>query len=358
MKTLLVSTSSLWNCGDDFIREGVMNLLQLKDKVRVLWWNRGYGIPSKYANDLDINLEHMDYFLAAGTPQWLFKNEKIFEYCLHNQISFSLIGVGTDNRKSSTHNKLLEKLSESNLCELAWARDARAYQTLSNFDFSPKLIPDPCFFKPMEKPISKYNILTWRDRFKFDLDPNLLTSFPKYWLKAQYNRLVNSYFKDRDKSRKRYNNYFLNIFEKLNSPKLVIVHDNREIKKAEKIFGSENVFYSTNYERIFQMYAKANKQIGARIHGAIPALLHKAPARLIYHTQKAETVPESLNLIDPSLKNSDFFKLYYYEDNPEQFKSFSTENHDSFSLSKKLNQVKKELRNQITKTNQLSEFIK
>ena len=67
MKTLLLSTSSLWNCGDDFIREGVMELMQFRPDVRILWWNRGYGITDTYANDLRINLPHVDYVILAGT---------------------------------------------------------------------------------------------------------------------------------------------------------------------------------------------------------------------------------------------------------------------------------------------------
>jgi len=67
MKTVLLGTTSLWNCGDDFIREGVLELLQLKSGVRTLWWNRGYGIKNAYANDLDTNLPLIDYFIAAST---------------------------------------------------------------------------------------------------------------------------------------------------------------------------------------------------------------------------------------------------------------------------------------------------
>ena len=95
MKTILISTSSLWNCGDDFIREGVMETLDVRDDVRTLWWNRGFGIGESYANDLKLNLSHADYVVIAGTPKWIFNNERIYQHCLQKKIPLALIGVGT-----------------------------------------------------------------------------------------------------------------------------------------------------------------------------------------------------------------------------------------------------------------------
>ena len=71
MKTVLMSTSSLWNCGDEFIRNGVLNLLNLKPDVRTIWWNRAYGVRSAFANDINLNVRHCDYFIIAASPSWM-----------------------------------------------------------------------------------------------------------------------------------------------------------------------------------------------------------------------------------------------------------------------------------------------
>ncbi|MCA9399433.1 MAG: polysaccharide pyruvyl transferase family protein, partial [Candidatus Omnitrophica bacterium] len=177
MKTLLLSTSSLWNCGDDFIRDGVLELLCPNDDVRTLWWNRGYGIQNAYANDLDINLALTDYFIVAGTPKWVFKNEQIYRYCLEKKIPMSLIGVGTRDLIAKSQYDLMKKVAASGLCEVCLTRDRLAHEALKELGFSNgEMILCPCFFKPvLTKQEKKWHILSSREQYNFNVDPQLLS---------------------------------------------------------------------------------------------------------------------------------------------------------------------------------------
>lgn len=304
MKTILLSTSSLWNCGDDFIREGVLELLQLKEDVRTLWWNRGFGISKTYANSLKVNLPLMNYFIVAGTPKWIFNSEPIYRYCLKKGTPLSIIGVGTRDIYGKSQYNLLKKVAKSGLCEAALARDKSAAETLQELGFKDvELILDPCFFKkPIHQDIRELNILGWREQYSLDADPKLLIRFPGYALRALLEKKI---FKRENlvKKRKLYNEFMLNVFNKLPNPKLVTVHDNREIKKAEELFGKEYVFYSTDPNKLFAKYSKAKFYIGSRIHGALPALLHGASIHLIYTTKKSQVLSDAIRILSPNVKD-------------------------------------------------------
>jgi Polysaccharide pyruvyl transferase len=315
VKTLLISTSSLWNCGDDFIREGVMETLDIRDDVRTLWWNRGFGIGENYANDLKLNLSHADYVVIAGTPKWIFNNERIYRHCLRKKIPLALIGVGTRDLIGAKQTELMQAVAKSGLCEIALARDHAAYETLGELGFAgAEKILDPCFFvPPLNTPPGQLNIFAWRAQFSLDGDPRLPLRHPIYVAKKLLAK-EGAGGVSRPQRRRNYDTAACNIFERMAEPKRVVVHDNREIADAERLFGADRVFYSTDYREIFKQYAAARYVIGSRIHGTIPALLHGAPLDLIYTTAKASVVTDAIALIGarcPGL--ADAVRLWNYE---------------------------------------------
>ena len=299
MKTVLFSTSSLWNCGDDFIRDGVLELLQLKEDVRRLWWNRGFGISESYANDLTINLPLTDYFIVAGTPKWIFNNEKIYQYCLDHAIPLSIIGVGTKDFVSPSTYNLIRKVAKSGLCEIAMARDDNAASLFKELGFNNiHKILDPCFYKPSLniKKTQRRHIVGWRDPFSIDGDPKLALRHPLMVAKKLFSSDILNVASKRE-LRQAYNRMFLDYYNALPNPKLVIVHDNREIAPAEAIFGKENVFYSTSKDDLFNLYSSCISYFGARIHGAIPAIIHGGSAHLIYMSDKSQVVSNAIDII-------------------------------------------------------------
>ncbi|ABZ76851.1 hypothetical protein Shal_2292 [Shewanella halifaxensis HAW-EB4] len=321
MKTILFSTSSLWNCGDDYIRDGVNELLQLKEDVRVLWWNRGFGITNSYANALKVNLPLMDYFIVAGTPKWIFNNEKIYQYCLDHSIPLSIIGVGTKDFVTSAQYELMRKIARSGLCEIVIARDKAAYQAFKELGFTNcHLMLDPCFFKPTRpgSTLPKLHIVGWREQYSLDGDPKLALKHPLLVVK----RLLSGgalNFADKNKLKQTYDNLFIDYFNRLPSPKIVTVHDNREIAAAEALFGKDNVYYATDYEALFSLYSRAKSYFGSRIHGAIPAIIHGASAQLVYTTEKAEVVTQSMEIIGKSYPEiSDFVSVHQFN---QEFKT-------------------------------------
>ncbi len=308
MKTILLSTSTLWNCGDDFIRDGLLELLKPKDDIRMIWWNRGYGISNAYANSLKENLALMNYFLVAGTPKWVFNNEAIYKYCLKKAIPLSIIGVGTRDIINNSQYRLLKKIAQSGLCECALARDHIAYSTLEELGFKDvELILDPCFFKaPLSDQREKINIIGWRKQYHLDGDPLLVSKHPFYVVKEVLKKI---FFRQKQRSRNKaqYDKLLKDIFDQLPDPKKVIVHDNREIKPAEKLFGKDSVFYATDYNNIFSNYARAKFYVGSRIHGAIPSLIHGANIQLLYTTNKSDVLNSAMSLLSkyyPDIQNS------------------------------------------------------
>ena len=202
MKTLLISTTNLWNCGDDFIREGLLELMRLKPYVRTLWWNRAYGITDTFANDLTVNLRAADYVLIAGTPEWINMTHRLYLHCLRYGIPLSLIGVGLRGGiKNVWERQLMERLATSGLVEVCTARDQVAAEFLRSLGFKDvQLTLDPAFFiRPL--PGQRINsILCWRDISRHNRRPwSQLgtwlkwklgrTPVPKECVK-QYNRLI------------------------------------------------------------------------------------------------------------------------------------------------------------------------
>lgn len=275
-----------------------MELLDIREDVRTIWWNRGFGIGENYANDLRLNLRHSDYVIFAGTPKWVFNNERIYRHCLREKIPLALIGVGTRDLIDDKQFKLLQAVAKSGLCEIALARDTVAYDTLRELGFEGvEKILDPCFFvPPLNTSVGSMNILTWRWQFAIDGDPRLPLRHPIYVAKKLLSKELSGGL-SRQQRRKNYDLLARSIFERLPDPKRVIVHDNREIAEAEQLFGAENVFYSTDYREMFKQYANARYVAGSRIHGAIPALLHGASLDLIYTTAKASVITDAIDLI-------------------------------------------------------------
>lgn len=235
MKTILVSTSSLWNCGDDFIRRGLFDLMKLRPLVPTIWWNRAYGVAPTFANDLRVNLPATDYILIAGTPEWVDRNEELYRYSLRHDVPISLVGVGLRGCiRLASQARLLERVAESGLVEVCLARDRVALGFLRDCGFKDVgMTLDPAFFMQPLSTERTHNILCWRDIARRGPRP---LGRPLPWL----------HWMSRGKRRSKrmalmYNRLMREVFSSMAEPKIVTVHDNREISIAEQLFGPERV---------------------------------------------------------------------------------------------------------------------
>lgn len=355
MKTILISTSSLWNCGDDFIRNGVLNLLNLKSEVRTIWWNRANGVRSAFANDLKLNISHCDYFIVAGTPTWINSTEYIYRYCLKNRVPIALIGVGSRGGIWNFRQKnLLRKLAKSDLVEICMVRDEFAFETLKGYGFGDvTLILDPAFFVTPLATNGKVNILGWRD----------YTVPEKMKLRDYAKRTVGRVRPNHRELRtfvKWYDRFMQDIFHQLPSPRLVVVHDNREIKRAEGLFGAEYVFYSTDYRQIFKIYSGAKTYIGSRIHGAIPCFVHGACVNLLYLIDKAHVFENSAEILSKrvaGIKNS--MKVVYIQNRNIRFpQDFVDTTPDRNAIRLALDEEKVNIQKILKQRKVLSTFLK
>lgn len=260
MKTLLLSTTSGWNCGDDFIRWGLLRALNLRPDVRVLWWNRGYGIEASYANDLDVNLPLADAIIMAGTPEWGARNERLYRHALETDTPIYLLGVGKHGGIDD-HADLFGSVVDAGLIRLAIARDTMAHETLACYGVDADVLCDPAFYMdPL--PGGDVAIVGWR-----------LVGRPA---NPRQSEVLDGLLYD--------------SWSRLDGPKVVVVHDNREVAPAEELFGAESVYYATDPRDLLDVYARCRYYVGARIHGAVPSLLAGAPAHLYYQSNKAECV--------------------------------------------------------------------
>ena len=289
MPNVLISTTALWNCGDDFIREGVLRLLKLKAECNQIWWNRGFGIESKYSNDLEYNLSFADYIVIAGTPQWMMLNERLFEVALKRSLPVAIIGVGTNGIVSQRHKRLLSEIATKGLCEIASARDRNGLNALKNAGLClAKQIIDPAYFCETLQLQQEYSVFGWRDFNIVTSDPRFIRFFPLKWLKLKQQHLLN--INARQKKVSCYDQVMVDAFNKTRGPKVVLVHDNRELDRAVTLFGAKNVAYFSDHKKVYELLAKCKHYIGSRIHGAIPAFIHGARVQLIYEDCRWEAI--------------------------------------------------------------------
>ena len=265
--TVLLSTSTCWNCGDDWIREGLLRVLGLRPDVRVLWYNRGWGVRGVFANSLEINLPLADMVIMAGTPEWIARNEPLYGHCLKHSVPMALLGVGmSGGYDKERHGRLMHKVAAAGLVEVAIARDGSAASHLTQFGIQNTALCDPGIFHQPAGEGGNLNVVCWRGL-------GLGDSPDRYEL--QNNALDQALF---------------TAYEAMEKPKRVTVHDNREVKAAERLFGAGQVFYSSNPADLFQLYSGCRYFVGARIHGFVAALLHGAAGHLIYPSKKAQAV--------------------------------------------------------------------
>ncbi len=356
MKTLLLSTSSLWNCGDDFIRKGLLNLMRIRPDVRMLWWNRAYGSTDTYANDLDLNLRLSDYILLAGTPEWVLKNERIYEHCLAQGKPLSIIGVGLEGCvQNASQRRLLEKVAESGLAEVGLGRDSFAVHFLKDVGFQDVgLMPDPAFFMEPLPARNVNNILCWRN---LDLRPYSLAGRVKRLARSMTQPIPPGYQYAPAANTAAYNEAMVAIFEQLPEPKFVTVHDNREIEPAEHLFDAD-VFYATDHDEMLRVYATCANYVGARIHGAIGALVHGASVNLFYANRKARVIEDSVDILaghDP--KVADGIHVHYLADTGFSPDKVTMAVLDKDALARALDAERQRIRERLLAAGQLRTFM-
>jgi len=290
-KTILVSTSTIWNPGDDFIRDGVLSLIDNPENYNFIYWNRAKHVASQYDNDLDYNLKFIDYIIFAGTPQWLLVNEKIYEYAMKNNIHMSLIGVGNSNKHPDWGHleDLLDRISKSELIDIATTRDRSAYDRLNEYGIKSDILPCPaglcsrCNGPMIDKP-KQYYCLSFTDINPYIVNGNNFIIYQYYDLC----KWIVSYLLTNAKQ------------EEIK----VIAHSVIDIDIAKRLFPNIDILYSSNYRDYYTWYSNCKLFIGNRVHGSICALSHRSPAIFIGTDERSGTLAV-YNELTPAIRTID-----------------------------------------------------
>lgn len=274
MKTVLVSTTAGWNCGDDWIRVGLLRALELRPDVDVIYWNRGWGIDRTYANAPRVNLPLTDYVIVAGSPEWVENTEPVYEYCTATDTPVALLGVGkTGGYDADRHGALMDGLVSRGLLDAAIARDPIAAETLARIGVPDvPVLCDPAVFYPPSVPGGDLAVVGWRGfgngRPLVPYVPDRLDGV------SGVDALPSTYFRETWKT-----------WEERR--RIVTVHDNREIAAARSLFGRDAVRYRTDPAAMMRLYERCGAYVGGRIHGFVASVIHGGTAHLVYRNQKA-----------------------------------------------------------------------
>lgn len=147
MDNFIVSTTCMWNFGDELIRMGVKELLP----GNYLLWNRNPDFQSKPAflsnsfssNDLESIKSHVSGIVLAGTPQWTGRSVSFLYKMAGLGIPLIAIGVGSFGGKTKI------KRYEANVLRSAFitVRDIGAYRSIENkTGLKVPLLPCPSLF--------------------------------------------------------------------------------------------------------------------------------------------------------------------------------------------------------------------
>jgi hypothetical protein len=73
-------------------------------------------------------------------------------------------------------------------------------------------------------------------------------------------------------------------------PDAVTVHDARELPEARRIFGRDDVFFSSDWREYLPIYSSAIAAVVGRIHAAVPCAACGAATRIVYGLPKVEAL--------------------------------------------------------------------
>ena len=327
------------NVGDDFVREGIIYLLNQKLKDTVLnfefihkhspitarhgfEWFRNYRL-SKYVDrflPLSITKDRVleaDILVQSGAPVYWCHPETNGPHCYANEwfkplikrrylktalkAPFLNLAAGTcqkyysdgsefDSCKSCQH--YIKELQS--LTKVTIVRDKLAKKILNNMGFDAPIIPCPSIFA--------------RESFGIESEN------PEYVALNYMSGGAHYVFGQKIEFEKWENNFKM-FYKKISKiEKCVFVcHNQHEVSNAKKIDSNANIFISHDYKDYIRFYAKAKFGIMNRVHGAFLIASFGRPAVLIGNDSRVK-MSEEIGLQHIFVNNADLdWLLEQYE---------------------------------------------
>ena len=266
---LIVSTTALGFQGDDFIRDGVRQLIAPKLEQGELWVNRfGCRLPDgthsshwrlvRNMPSIDECMSECTAFVMAGTPGWGKPEIAWYDAAVRHGKPIWLIGIGGSGKWPEG-----ELAPYANAVAVATVRDDTAHKALDRAGIPHRRFIDPAFHAPYMKIVHTHDkrfdtVLTYKAATKQD---------------------------DAEEHRAAYRALYERFRERI---ACVLVHECGEIVEAHQLFGVRP-FFSSEPRRYVDIYAQAQHYIGGRFHGAVATIATGGEAHVLYSKQNHKT---------------------------------------------------------------------
>ena len=302
-KRIIFSSTRGWNPGDEFILEGIRNVLRAAgvEFVEILY-NRhplvrtGFGgdkllrgASFLLADNPDLQVKKLkngkrimfmdnsfypvnervaDYIIFAGTPEWAGKrNRELYKYALKHKIRGALLGVGLKNEITDVEREYL-----SNYVDTIVTRDSESYEQLKEFGAIKGVCPALFSAGDVRKVegLNRVGIVfqgtgLWANSISVEIFDKLV---------PVYNQILKEFSGE------------------------IICHHFADYVRAVEIFGyGAPTYYTSNWRDLLNHYRNFDIVIGTRLHGIGAASSWGIPGILIAHDDRTKESGSFLEII-------------------------------------------------------------
>ena len=302
-KRIIFSSTRGWNPGDEFILEGIRNVLRAAgvEFVEILY-NRhplvrtGFGgdkllrgASFLLADNPDLQVKKLrsgkkimfmdnsfypvnervaDYIIFAGTPEWAGKrNRKLYKYALKHKIRGALLGVGLKNEITDVEREYL-----SNYVDIIVTRDSESFEQLREFGAIKGVCP-ALFSADDVREVEALNRVgivfqgtgLWANSISMEIFDKLV---------PVYNQILSEFSGE------------------------IICHHFADYVRAVEVFGyGAPIYYTSNWRDLLNRYRDFDLVIGTRLHGIGAASSWGIPGILIAHDDRTRDSSSFLEVI-------------------------------------------------------------
>ncbi len=274
---IAINTTDAWQCGDAFIRMGVLRILAVPTLVPKFYVNRAQVVLPDGPRTVDETLlirPRVDdimrtaaAFVCAGTPEWVARAERWWGASLEHRVPIALCGVG----RSQPLDRVLAA-KRAGLIAGATVRDTQA-ETLLKGRAGIDARWFPC---PSTAAVPR--------AYRTEPKDIPLVIVPRLWCGPNVAK----------------GDYWRGIAERYGrAATLIAVHESSEIQPARDLFGREDVFYSSRPSDYLELYARAQVVLAGRLHAALPTVAAGGTAYLPMLAPKFEAAARMQSALDP-----------------------------------------------------------
>ena len=304
---ILISTTRMWNPGDEVIYLGVKHLLNQRfGRFTSVLWNRHPGIKpmrGNYDNSFDgsrHSITPFDYYVSAGGPEWLGPRvSEVYSCLLKAETSCIHLGIGTGKADVKLDKDAYSVFSKSS--SLVTCRDQTTFNSLEGIVAADKLHLLPC-----------PSLFSFIDRFKAR-ETNVVK---KVGLNYQGAKMLFNNVGDEAYRR------CMQAYEKVSKEFefTVICNYVDDYNEAVQIFDPSLVRFSADISDFYEFFDEVDVVLGTRIHGCMGAISSGTPGYILDSEKdlRRRGVREVMEILDPAPMNGDELVALLKKTNPAE----------------------------------------